>query len=77
MPNDDTHGLEVVPPHALPNQLRTCIAGVLTQEEAQAHLDAGAMPGSQFRVLVLRPARCVKDDQLVDATEIIFTRVRV
>jgi len=65
MPLDDTHGLKIIPPHALPNQLRVCYAGTLTQEEAQAKL------GKTYRVLELRPARCLSDDKdsnhLVDA----------
>ncbi len=70
---DDTHGLEVIPPHQLPNALRVCWRGVLTQEEAQAKL------GDAYRVLELRPAQCLNDDPdsnvLVDATEVIFARV--
>jgi len=68
--NHDTHGLEIVPPHALPNQLRICCRGVLTPEEAQARI------GAAYRVLELRPARCLSEDRnsdiLVDTTEIIF-----
>jgi hypothetical protein len=71
--DDDTHGLEVVPPHALPNALRVCYAGTLTQEQAQAKL------GDAYRVLELRPAQCLSEDPnsnaLVDATEVIFSRV--
>jgi hypothetical protein len=70
MPTDDTHGLEVIPPHALPHPLRVCYRGVLTHEQAQAKL------GGAFRVLELRPARCLSEDpesnDLVDATEVIF-----
>lgn len=70
--DDDTHGLEVVPPHALPNALRVCCAGVLTQEEAQTRI------GDSYRVLELRPAQCLSDvpdsNRLIDATEIIFAR---
>ena len=73
MPIDDTHDLEIIPPHALPNQLRICYRGTLTQEEAQTRL------GAAYRVLELRPAQCLSDDetsnQLVDATEVIFARV--
>jgi hypothetical protein len=71
--SDDSHGLKVIPPHALPNQLRVCYRGTLTQEEAQKKL------GHAYRVLELRPARCLSDDKdsnaLVDATEVIFARV--
>lgn len=71
--SDDTHGLKIIPPHALPNQLRICFRGVLTQGEAQAKL------GPAYRVLELRPAQCVSEDptsnQLVAATEVIFVRV--
>jgi hypothetical protein len=77
MPLDDTgatHGLKIVPPHALPGQLRVCYRGVLTQEEAQAKL------GNKYRVLELRPAQCLGDDktsnQLVAATEVIFAHNR-
>jgi hypothetical protein len=66
MPLDDTHGLEIIPPHALPNQLRVCYVGTLTWEEAQTKL------GAAYRVLELCPARCVSDDKVVDATEVIF-----
>ena len=70
--DDDTHGLEVIPPHALPNQLRVCYRGVLTQEQAQAKL------GSAYRVLELCPARCLSEDpdsnDLVEATEVIFVQ---
>jgi hypothetical protein len=70
--SDDTHGLEVVPPHELPGQLRVCYRGVLTQEEAQVRI------GVTYRVLELRPAQCLSDDptsnQLVPATEVIFAR---
>jgi hypothetical protein len=69
---DDTHGLKVIPPHALPNQLRVCFRGILTQEEAQKRL------GSSYRVLELCPAKCLSADetsnQLVEATEVIFAR---
>ena len=72
MSTDDAHGLEVIPPHALPNQLRVCYRGVLTHEEAQARL------GGTYRVLELRPARCLSEDpessDLVDATEVIFAK---
>lgn len=73
MPLDDTdgtHGLKIIPPHELPNQMRVCYRGVLTQEEAQARL------GSKYRVLASGPAQCVGEDktshQLVAATEVIF-----
>jgi len=70
--NHDTHGLEIVPPHALPNQLRICYRGVLTPEEAQAKL------GAAYRVLEIRPARCLSEDKdsdlLIDATEVIFAQ---
>jgi hypothetical protein len=69
---DDAHGLKIIPPHELPNQLRACFRGVLTQEEAQARL------GGAYRVLELCPAKCLSadetSDQLVDATEVIFAR---
>ena len=72
MPIDDTHGLEIIPPHALPNQLRVCYRGTLTQEEAQAKI------GDAYRVIKIRPAQCLSDDkssnQLVVATEVIFAR---
>jgi hypothetical protein len=72
MSNDETHGLEVIPPHALPNQLRVCYRGVLTQEQAQARL------GPAYRVLELCPARCTSEDpessDLVEATEVIFAK---
>ncbi len=71
--DDDTHGLKIIPPHELPDQLRVCYAGTLTQEEAQAKL------GSAYRVLELRAAQCLSDDKtsnrLVAATEVIFARV--
>ena len=70
--DDDTHGLEVIPPHALPNQMRVCYRGVLTHEQAQAKL------GTAYRVLELRPAHCLSEDpessDLVDATEVIFAK---
>jgi hypothetical protein len=70
---NDAHGLEIIPPHALPNQLRTCYRGIFTQEEAQAKL------GGAYRVLEVCPAQCLSDDttsdQLVAATEVIFARV--
>jgi hypothetical protein len=66
MPIDDAHSLDVIPPHELPNQLRTCYAGILTLEEAQAKI------GATYRVLELCPAQCVLDDKIVDATEVIF-----
>jgi hypothetical protein len=73
MPIDDAHNLEIIPPHALPNQLRVCYASTITQEEAQAKL------GKAYRVLELRPAQCLSDDKtsnrLIDATEVIFARV--
>lgn len=75
--HDDTHGLQIVPPHALPNQLRTCVAGMLTEEEAQAHLDRGARAVGVYRVLEIRPAQCVRNERVVDATEIIFARAKV
>jgi hypothetical protein len=72
MSPDDAHGLEVIPPHALPNQLRVCYRGVLTQEQAQAKL------GAAYRVLELRPAQCASEDpesdDLVEATEVIFAK---
>ena len=72
MPIDNTHGLEIIPPHALPNQLRVCYRGTLTLEEAQAKI------GATYRVLEIRPAQCLSDDksssQLVAATEVIFAR---
>jgi hypothetical protein len=71
--SDDTHGLEVIPPHKLPNQMRICYRGILTQEEAQTRL------GTAYRVLELCPAQCLSDDstsnRLVPATEVIFTNV--
>jgi hypothetical protein len=74
MPTDDTHGLEVIPPHELPNQLRVCYRGVLTHEQAQARL------GPAYRVLELCPARCASDDpesnDLVEATEVIFAKAK-
>lgn len=74
MPIDDTHGLEVIPPHELPNQMRVCYRGTLTPEEAQAKI------GDAYRVLELCPAKCASDDpnsnDLVDATEVIFTSIR-
>jgi hypothetical protein len=73
MPIDDAHDLKIVQPHELPDQLRVCYRGTLTQEEAQAKL------GSKYRVLEIRPARCLSDDKasnlLVDATEVIFSCV--
>lgn len=70
---DNTHDLEVIPPHALPNQLRVCYRGTLTREEAQAKL------GNAFRILELRSAQClsadVRSNELVAATEVIFARV--
>jgi len=70
---DDASGLRIVPPHDLPNQLRVCYRGTFTQEEAQSKL------GHAYRVLEVRPAQCLSDDndsnQLVAATEVIFTRV--
>lgn len=74
MPHDntDSHDLEIIPPHALPNQLRVCYRGTLTMEEAQAKL------GGAYRVLELCPAQCLSDvstsNQLVAATEVIFAR---
>jgi len=74
MPHDNTdgHDLEIIPPHALPNQLRACYRGTLTMEEAQTKL------GNAYRVLELCPAQCLSDDptsnQLVAATEVIFAR---
>jgi hypothetical protein len=69
---DDTHGLEIIPPHALPNQLRVCFRDLLTPEEAQEKL------GDAYRVLELCPAKCLSDDEtserLVAATEVIFAR---
>ena len=69
---DDTPGLQVIPPHELPGQLRVCYRGILTQEESQAKL------GDKYRVLELRPAQCLSDDktsnQLVAATVVIFAR---
>lgn len=57
------------------DDMRTCYRGVLTLEEAQARIDAAC---AGFRVLELRPARCLSDDpssnQLVPATEVIFAR---
>jgi hypothetical protein len=75
MPHDntDSHDLEIIPPHALPNQLRVCYRGTLTMEEAQAKL------GGAYRVLELCPAQCLSDDptsnQFVAATEVIFARI--
>lgn len=70
---DNTHDLEVIPPHALPNQLRVCYRGTLTREEAQAKL------GAAYRVLELCPAQCLGTDahsqERVAATEVIFSRV--
>lgn len=73
---EKNHGLEIIPPHALPNQLRTCYRGTLTIEEAQIKLDEKRK--GAYRVLEVCPAQCLSADptsnQLTAATEVIFAR---
>lgn len=72
----DNPDLEIIPPHALWNQLRACYRGAFTMEEAQVLV--ARKFGGTYQVLEVCPTQCLSDDpaskQLVAATEIIFAR---
>jgi len=63
----NNHALEIIPPHAIRNQLRFCLQGTFTIEEAQALVELKFRGPCQ--VLEVRPVQWPSD-----STEIIFTQ---